>query len=200
MRHLTALDQNNDPCLMVIKRGNTTGLTVGRANDICSYARNYCGGDKAETSKEWAILPSDSKAFSDKGDSGSVIVDGLLTGGAGATPSLDVTYTRPSASSSSACTTNDSASPTSTWSSLPRCIHQIDSQPNSAIYPRNAGEAVRSEGFSFLFTLLLRLLLSPLLLPSPFLFCNFFFYSPLSFIYGGTGGSVLQSHLLLNGR
>jgi hypothetical protein len=92
MRHPTALDQNDDPCLMVIKRGNATGLTVGRTNDICSYSRNYYDGDKAETSKEWTILPSDSKVFSDKGDSGSVIVDdlgrigGLLTGGAGATP------------------------------------------------------------------------------------------------------------------
>ncbi|KAL6303779.1 hypothetical protein BKA93DRAFT_898944 [Sparassis latifolia] len=103
MRHPTALDQNDDPCLMVIKRGNTTGLTVSRANDICSYARNYYDDDKAKTSKEWAILPFDSKsgAFSAKGDSGSVIVDGLgrigglLTGGACATPSSDVTYATP---------------------------------------------------------------------------------------------------------
>ncbi|KAF8957093.1 hypothetical protein BDZ97DRAFT_120014 [Flammula alnicola] len=103
MRHPTALDQNDDPCLMVLKRGNTTGLTVGRANDICSYACNYYDDDKAETSKEWAILPFDSKsgAFSDKGDSGSVIVDGqgriggLLTGGAGAAPSTDITYATP---------------------------------------------------------------------------------------------------------
>ncbi|KAJ6580227.1 hypothetical protein B0H10DRAFT_2235420 [Mycena sp. CBHHK59/15] len=103
MCHPTAFDQNNDPCLMVIKRGNTTGLTVGRANDICSYARNYYDDDKAKTSKEWAILPFNSKSgpFSDTGDSGSVIVDGLrcigglLTGGAGATPSSDITYATP---------------------------------------------------------------------------------------------------------
>ncbi|KAI0282138.1 hypothetical protein BGY98DRAFT_1184544 [Russula aff. rugulosa BPL654] len=46
------------PCLitlMVIKRGN---LTVGRANDICSYARNYYDGDKAQAPKEWATLRS----------------------------------------------------------------------------------------------------------------------------------------------
>jgi hypothetical protein len=63
---------------MVIKRGNATGLTVGHAHDIYSYARNYYDG-KAETSKEWAILPFDLKsgAFSEKGDSGSVNVDGL---------------------------------------------------------------------------------------------------------------------------
>ncbi|KAK0225014.1 hypothetical protein EDD85DRAFT_980166 [Armillaria nabsnona] len=103
MRHPPALDLNDDPCLMVIKRGNTTGLTVGRANDICSYARIYDDDDKAETSKEWAILPFDSKsgAFSEKGDSGSVIVDGLgrigglLTGGAGTTTSSDITYATP---------------------------------------------------------------------------------------------------------
>ncbi|GBE84426.1 predicted protein [Sparassis crispa] len=103
MRHPTALDENDDPCLMVIKRGNTTGLTVGCANDICSYARKYYDDDKAKTSKEWVILPFDSKsgAFSAKGDSGSIIVDGLgrisglLTGGAGATPSSDVTYATP---------------------------------------------------------------------------------------------------------
>ncbi|KAJ3487305.1 hypothetical protein NLJ89_g11727 [Agrocybe chaxingu] len=66
---------------MVIKRGTTTGLTVGRANNIFSYARIYDddGDDKAKTSEEWAILPFDSEsgAFSKKGDSGSVIVDGL---------------------------------------------------------------------------------------------------------------------------
>ncbi|PBK83108.1 hypothetical protein ARMGADRAFT_679182 [Armillaria gallica] len=103
MRHPTALDQKDDPCLMVIKCGNTTSLTVGRANDICSYARIYDDDDKAETSKEWAILPLASKsgAFSEKGDSGSVIVDGLgrigglLTGGAGTMASLDITYATP---------------------------------------------------------------------------------------------------------
>ena len=103
MRCPTSLDQNDNPCLSVIKRGNTTGLTVGRANDICSYAHNYYDDGKAETSKEWAILPfnSTSGAFSAMGDSGSVIVDGsgrfggLLTGGAGSTHSLDITYGTP---------------------------------------------------------------------------------------------------------
>jgi hypothetical protein len=99
MRHPTSFDH---PCLMVIKRGSTTGLTVGRANNIISYVRHYLGLE-AKASKEWAILPRDSKSgvFSDKGDSGSVIVDGrgriggLLTGGAGATDSTDVTYATP---------------------------------------------------------------------------------------------------------
>jgi len=103
MRNLTALDENNSPCLMVIKRGNATGLTVGRANDVFSYVRDYNDGGNTKTSKEWAILPFDSKsgAFSEKGDSGSVIVDGLgrvgglLTSGAGATISSDITYATP---------------------------------------------------------------------------------------------------------
>ena len=103
MRCPTSFDQNDNPCLLVIKRGNTTGLTVGRANDMCSYAHNYYDDGKAKTSKEWAILPFDSKAgvFSAMGDSGSVIVDGLgriggiLTGGAGETDSLDITYATP---------------------------------------------------------------------------------------------------------
>ncbi len=104
MRRLPALDQNNDPCLMVIKNGRTTGLTIGRANNICSYARHYYDGDIGETSKEWPILSFNSKSgpFSADGDSGSVIVDGqgriggLLTGGAaGVTLSVDITYATP---------------------------------------------------------------------------------------------------------
>ncbi|KAJ7813636.1 hypothetical protein B0H13DRAFT_2293953 [Mycena leptocephala] len=67
----------NEACIMVIKSGNATGLTIGRANDICS------------------------RPFSDVGDSGSAVVDGqgriggLLTGGAGAAASLDITYATP---------------------------------------------------------------------------------------------------------
>jgi hypothetical protein len=90
----------NEACIMVIKSGNATGLTIGRANDICSYARIY---PHPGVSREWAILPFDTKSgpFSDVGDSGSVVVDGqgriggLLTGGAGAAASLDITYATP---------------------------------------------------------------------------------------------------------
>ncbi|KAK7047555.1 hypothetical protein VNI00_006323 [Paramarasmius palmivorus] len=98
MRCPTTFGQNDED-LMVLKRGNTTGLTVGRANDVFSYIRT----GQAGVSKEWAILPSGSKsgAFSAKGDSGSVIVDGrgriggLLTGGSGDIPCLDITYATP---------------------------------------------------------------------------------------------------------
>ncbi|KAG9084790.1 hypothetical protein FRC06_003901 [Ceratobasidium sp. 370] len=47
MRHPTALDQ----CLMVIKQGNTTGLTIGCANNIFSYIQNY-ENNNAKSSKE----------------------------------------------------------------------------------------------------------------------------------------------------
>jgi hypothetical protein len=100
MFHSTASD---DPYLMVTKRGSATDVTIGRANNLCSYARNYDNDGQAKTVKEWAILPFDSKSgtFSAKGDSGSVIVDkrgrigGLLTSGAGTTKSTDITYATP---------------------------------------------------------------------------------------------------------
>jgi hypothetical protein len=111
MRYPTTHKQNGDPCLIVLKRGNGSGLTIGLANDVFSYSRNYDDNGNAVTSKEWGILPLDSKsrAFSVKGDSGSVIVDGrgrmggLLTGGCGQSevrgspPSLDldITYATP---------------------------------------------------------------------------------------------------------
>ena len=103
MRRPTVLYQNDDPCLVVMKRGNTTGLTVGRANDILSYVREYYDNGDTQTSKEWAIFSYNDKSgpFSDKGDSGSGIVDclgrlgGLLTGGDGVSESSDVTYATP---------------------------------------------------------------------------------------------------------
>jgi hypothetical protein len=88
---------------MVLKRGGATGLTVGRANNVFSYARTHLGDGVSRVSKEWAILPFGNKtgAFSEKGDSGSVVVDGvgriggLLTGGGGNKDSIDVTYVTP---------------------------------------------------------------------------------------------------------
>ena len=104
MRRPTTYDKNGDPCIMVLKRGRTTGLTVGRGNNVFSYTRKYFG-DHSAVSKEWAILPFSNKsgAFSAQGDSGSVVVDGagrmggLLTGGGGTTGTgaTDVTYVTP---------------------------------------------------------------------------------------------------------
>ncbi|KAH9933544.1 hypothetical protein B0H21DRAFT_825804 [Amylocystis lapponica] len=94
------LDHDSEPCLIVIKSGNATGVTIGRATGIFSFVRV---DDTGEESKEWAIYNYDenSGVFSAPGDSGSIVVDGrgriggLLTGGAGKTETSDVTYVTP---------------------------------------------------------------------------------------------------------
>ncbi|KAI0760742.1 hypothetical protein C8Q74DRAFT_251673 [Fomes fomentarius] len=94
------LDHNNDPCLLVIKNGNATDVTIGRATGIFSFVRD---DESGKESMEWAIYNYDSKSdvFSAPGDSGSIIVDGrgrvggMLTGGAGRTETSDVTYATP---------------------------------------------------------------------------------------------------------
>ncbi|GJJ12402.1 hypothetical protein Clacol_006644 [Clathrus columnatus] len=103
MRQLDTLDGNGEPCLIVLKRGLATGLTIGHANNIASFTRRYINSDKHGISKEWPILPRNNKSgpFSSNGDSGALIVDGhgrmvsLLTGGAGHRDALDVTYSMP---------------------------------------------------------------------------------------------------------
>ena len=95
-------DCNGELCIIVLKLGRTTDLTVGRANNVFSYTRYY-GENGFGDSMEWAILPFDKKSgpFSAAGDSGSVVIDGtgriggLLTGGSGVTDSTDVTYVTP---------------------------------------------------------------------------------------------------------
>ncbi|KAI0732066.1 hypothetical protein C8Q72DRAFT_775196 [Fomitopsis betulina] len=85
---------------MVLKNGNTSGLTVGRLNNVCSVVRHYFKDQPGMASKEVAILPRTSKsgAFSAPGDSGSAVVDGkgrvcgILTSGNGATDMSDVTF------------------------------------------------------------------------------------------------------------
>ncbi|KAI5796327.1 hypothetical protein DFH27DRAFT_112451 [Peziza echinospora] len=100
MRAPDMLDHNDDMCLLVIKNGNSTDVTIGRATGIFSFVRD---DDSSKESMEWAIYNYDSKSgvFSAPGDSGSIIVDGLgrvggmLTGGAGKTETSDVTYATP---------------------------------------------------------------------------------------------------------
>ncbi|RPA88682.1 hypothetical protein L873DRAFT_1824196 [Choiromyces venosus 120613-1] len=99
---LPMLDANGDPCLVVFKNGAMTGTTIGRANNVSSYTRNYFAGQYHE-SREWPVIPTDKYlgAFSTKGDSGSCVADaygrvgGILTSGSGATDSSDVTYVTP---------------------------------------------------------------------------------------------------------
>ncbi|KZV80173.1 hypothetical protein EXIGLDRAFT_630707, partial [Exidia glandulosa HHB12029] len=104
---------NGDPGLVVMKRGKGIGITIGLATGVFSYVREYFKDlDQApQTSLEWPILPlkfkngpRDYYVFSDVGDSGSVIVDGLgrvgglITGGSGQPGSdghIDVTYATP---------------------------------------------------------------------------------------------------------
>lgn len=93
-------DHDNDPVIMVLKNGNTTDLTVGRLNTIRAFTRFYFNGKPGAMSKEVAVLPRNSKSgpFSDRGDSGSAVVDGkgricgIITGGDGATEVSDCTF------------------------------------------------------------------------------------------------------------
>jgi len=112
LRHPKELDENGERCLLVIKNGNGTGVTVGRATGPMSFVREYFENGTHETSMMLAIYsygygdkPYGNKevVFSGPSDSGSIIVDskgrvvGLLNGGAGKTGStnLDVTYATP---------------------------------------------------------------------------------------------------------
>lgn len=103
LHHPTMLDANGEECFLVVKSGNGTGVTLGRATGIMSFVREYFEDGAHETSRELAIYPYGNKegAFSAQGDSGSIITDGkgcivgLLTGGAGQTDSTDVTYATP---------------------------------------------------------------------------------------------------------
>jgi hypothetical protein len=103
LRHPTMLDANGEKCLIVVKNGNGTGVTIGRATGLMSFVREYFEDGTHETSMELAIYPYGHKdgAFSAPGDSGSIIADGkgrivgLLTGGAGQKDYTDVTYASP---------------------------------------------------------------------------------------------------------
>jgi len=69
MCHSTMLGQHSSPCLIVIKRGSATNVTIGRANHIRSFTWTYFDDDhkNPRTSKDWPILPYDHKSgpFSD---------------------------------------------------------------------------------------------------------------------------------------
>lgn len=97
-------DSDGEPCILVVKNGNTTNTTIGRANGVFSIVRDYFQDMSIhQTSMEWAIINygSKSEGFSEPGDSGSVIADirgrigGLLTSGSGKTQSSDITYATP---------------------------------------------------------------------------------------------------------
>ncbi len=104
MRNPDMWDSDGEPCLLVVKSGNATDTTIGRANGVFSIVRDYFNDMSVnQTSMEWGIMNYDSKSevFSEPGDSGSAIADirgrigGMLTGGSGKTRSSDMTYATP---------------------------------------------------------------------------------------------------------
>ncbi|KAI5992374.1 hypothetical protein F5J12DRAFT_860015, partial [Pisolithus orientalis] len=95
-------EADGEPCILLIKNGGKTNTTIGRGTGIKSFVRDYSSDGTAQTSMEFAILAYDkSAAFSDRGDSGTIIVDGqgrvaaLLIGGSGQAEYTDITYGTP---------------------------------------------------------------------------------------------------------
>jgi len=79
------------------KEGPITGLTWGRANEVKSVTRT----DSEVISIQWCVVRLFKRAFSEKGDSGSVVFDlegrigGIMTAGTGLTERVDTTYVTP---------------------------------------------------------------------------------------------------------
>lgn len=103
MKHPKTFGEDDTPAILVVKRGRTTGVTCGIANEIDSYVRTYLPDASSYISKEWAILGLDksNSPFSALGDSGSLVVDaqgrmgGMLTGGSGFSRGIGITYATP---------------------------------------------------------------------------------------------------------
>lgn len=103
MQHPAELDTYDEPFLPVLKNGNATGLTCGRASGLVSFVRTHAADGAAETSIALAVYPYSYKhgAFAAPGDSGSIVVDGrgrvvgLLSSGAGKAHEIDVAYLTP---------------------------------------------------------------------------------------------------------
>lgn len=154
----TKVDHADDKCLLVIKSDAATGVTIGRATGIFSYIRSNPYDGTSWRSREWAIFAYDknSGAFSARGNSGAIIVDGcgriggLLTAGCGSMDTTDITYATPFFFGfGSASRTIGFLTPTSTQT-RPKC-HDIGQN--------NIGDATEAVGGAVLFPLLLRLLL-----------------------------------------
>jgi len=70
VKHPTMRDKNGEPCLIVGKRGRSTGVTWGTANELKSVTQFT-----RVNSMEWYVLSSISQPFYTKGDSGSIVFD-----------------------------------------------------------------------------------------------------------------------------
>ena len=103
LHHPTMLNTNGKECLLVVKNGKSTSMTISCATGIMPFVCEYFKDSTQETSMELAIYSYGNKdsAFSTLGDSGSIIADGkghivgLLTSGASQTDSTNITYTTP---------------------------------------------------------------------------------------------------------
>jgi hypothetical protein len=63
MRNPDMWDSAGEACLLVVKNGNATGTTIGRANGIFSIVRDYFNDPSInQTSMEWGIINYDSKS------------------------------------------------------------------------------------------------------------------------------------------
>ncbi|KAF5011240.1 hypothetical protein FDECE_2639 [Fusarium decemcellulare] len=98
-----ATDRSNsreDPVLVVAKRGQATGLTIGCSNEVRSVTRVTHEGEEY-ISEEWCITHFDGQsAFSKEGDSGACVfgldgrIGGMITSGNG-NRVPDITYATP---------------------------------------------------------------------------------------------------------
>jgi hypothetical protein len=85
------VDFDGIPCTMAMMNGMKSGLKVGRLNTMEAFCRTYFPDEPPIDSLEVCVLPRDTSSgpFSERGDSGSAVVDGkgrvcgILTGGNG---------------------------------------------------------------------------------------------------------------------
>ena len=97
------VNDRGDPTIMVLKRGSTSGLTIGCLNNIHSILRKAFKIRPGEFSRAGAVLPRAFKsgAFSEPGDSGAAVINGwgavagMLTGGGGSSEEFDCSYITP---------------------------------------------------------------------------------------------------------
>ena len=102
MRTPNHKDRNGGPVRYAIKHGHATLTTIGCLNGFESHVRRHSTLGRRD-SVEAAVYRYDgnSRPFSRRGDSGSIIVDplgkfvALLTGGTGPADSSDITYGTP---------------------------------------------------------------------------------------------------------
>jgi len=99
IRQPKQLDTHGYNAMPVIKNGLTTGTTVGWVNGLESLVRYYPDHELEFTALETTILSYGGRgAFSEKGDSGAIILDrggrivAMLTGGGGTAGENDVTF------------------------------------------------------------------------------------------------------------